>query len=304
MRASMSMPGAAASVAGGSLELMVPADDGLSLAATRFEAARTEPDAPIVIIGPAVGVKRSYYARFAAYLADLGHPVLSFDYRGIGGSRQGSLVRSRVRMRDWCTLDVPGVLAWARREEPRRPIHWVGHSMGGFATGLAHNNHLVARQLNVATLSGYWGRMASPEKYRVRAMMAGLGMPVVWAMGYFPGVLLGGEDMPGPAYREWTRWCMTPGFLFDDETLAERANFARFKAPLRSIQIADDPWGTEAAVGHMTEHFTGSIDRSTWRVTPAEAGVKAIGHFGFFRPELREPLWKPAAQWLFGCTPA
>jgi predicted alpha/beta hydrolase len=42
-----------------------------------------------------------------------------------------------VRMRDWCILDVPGVLAWAAREHPGRPIHWVGHSMGGFATGLA-----------------------------------------------------------------------------------------------------------------------------------------------------------------------
>ena len=80
---------------------------------------------------------------------------------------------SPVRMRDWCLLDVPGVLAWAARTYPNRPLHWVGHSMGGFATGLAHNNHLVARQLNVATLSGYWGRMAVPERYRVRLMMGG-----------------------------------------------------------------------------------------------------------------------------------
>ena len=74
-------------------------------------------------------------------------------------------------MRDWCILDVPGVLAWAARTYPERPIHWVGHSMGGFATGLAHNNRLIARQLNVATLSGYWGRMAAPERYRVRLLM-------------------------------------------------------------------------------------------------------------------------------------
>ena len=83
--------------------------------------------------------------------------VLTFDYRAIGGSRHGSLVGSTVRMRDWGSLDVPGVLAWAARTYPGRPIQWVGHSMGGFATGLAHNNHLIARQLNVATLSGVLG---------------------------------------------------------------------------------------------------------------------------------------------------
>ena len=64
------------------------------------------------------------------------------------------------------------------------------------------------------------------------------------------------------------------------------------------MQIADDPWGTPAAVGHMAEHFTGSSDRSIWRVTPAEAGVRKIGHFGFFRPDLRDTLWKDAADWL------
>jgi predicted alpha/beta hydrolase len=280
-------------------ELAVAAEDGTELAATLFEPPATPAaSAPLVIIGPAVAVRRRYYSKFAAYLAGRGYLVLTFDYRGIGGSRHGSLVGSKVRMRDWCILDVPGVLAWAHRTHPQREIRWVGHSMGGFATGLAHNNRFIARQLNVATLSGYWGRMASPEKYRVRLLMGTLSPVVVRVMGYFPGVLMGGEDLPGPAYLEWTRWCMSPEFLFADETLAERGNFAHFTAPLRCIQIADDPWGTEAAVAHMTAHYTASVDRTICRVTPAEAGVGRIGHFGFFRPDMRDALWKPAADWL------
>ena len=278
---------------------MVPAADNLELAATLFEPCAAQAgEAPLVVIGGATAVKRGYYTRFATYLAEMGHPVLTFDYRGIGGSRRGSLVGSKVRMRDWSILDVPGVLAWAHRTYPQRPIHWIGHSMGGFATGLAYNNHLVARQLNIATLSGYWGRMASPEKWRVRMLMGTLGPLVVWTKGYFPGELLGGEDMPGPAYLEWMCWCMKPGFLFDDETLRERRNFRDFRAPVRFMQIADDSWGTPAAVGHVAEQFTGSSDRSIWPVTPAQAGVRKIGHFGFFRPNLRDTLWKDAADWL------
>jgi predicted alpha/beta hydrolase len=64
------------------------------------------------------------------------------------------------------------------------------------------------------------------------------------------------------------------------------------------MQFTDDSWGTPAAVGHMAEHFTASTDRSIWLVKPAEAGVKKIGHFGFFRPDVRDTLWKPAADWL------
>jgi predicted alpha/beta hydrolase len=120
----------------------------------------------------------------------------------------------------------------------------------------------------------------------------------VAALGYIPGRLMGGEDMPGPAFMEWRGWCMTPGFLFDDTTLPETRNFPGLRAPLRAAQIADDPWGTEAAVAHMTAHYTGSAGRSVWRITPSDAGVAKIGHFGFFRPEMRETLWQQAASWL------
>jgi predicted alpha/beta hydrolase len=67
---------------------------------------------------------------------------------------------------------------------------------------------------------------------------------------------------------------------------------------LHVLQFADDPWGTEAAVSLMTERYTGARERSIQHVTPAEAGVAKIGHFGFFRPEMRDTLWKPAADWL------
>jgi predicted alpha/beta hydrolase len=280
-------------------EMAIPAEDGFALAATLYEPAEPLPaTAPITIVAPGAAILRRFYGRFASFLAEEGHLSLTFDYRAIGGSRHGNLSGSPVRMRDWCILDVPGVLAWARRTYPERPIHWLGHSMGGFATGLAHNNHLVARQLNVATLSGYWGRMAAPEKYRVFLLMGYMAPLIVRALGYFPGRLMGGEGMPGPAFLEWRRWCMTPEFLFGDATLTETQHLATLRAPLRFLQIADDPWGTEAAVGHMAAHFTASVDRKVERVEPAAARMTKIGHFGFFRPEMRETLWRRAADWL------
>jgi predicted alpha/beta hydrolase len=34
------------------------------------------------------------------------------------------------------------------------------------------------------------------------------------------------------------------------------------------------------------------------RVTPAEVGAARIGHFGFFREQFRDTLWREAADWL------
>jgi predicted alpha/beta hydrolase len=269
--------------------------DDYPLAATLFEPKGAS--ASLTIIAPAVGVSSRYYRKFAYYLAERGRPSLIFDYRGMGGSRRGPLAGCRVRMRDWCILDVPSVLDWAARAYPG-PLAWVGHSMGGFATGLAHDNHLIHRQLNIATLSGYWGHMARPERYRVRLLM-GYAAPVLGrVLGHFPGFLIGGEDLPSPAFLEWARWCMKPGFLFDDPTLGEIANFARFRAPVRFAQIEDDPWGTPAAVGDMAKRFTASVERSIWAVRLADAGSAKIGHVGFFRSEFRDTLWQLAANWL------
>ena len=280
-----------------SREIEIPAQDSRVLAATLYEAL-TSADEPITVIAGGAGIPRRYYGRFATYLAERGRPTVTFDYRDIGGSRHGSLKNTKVGMRDWCVLDVPGVIAWAKREYPDRPLHWVGHSMGGFATGLAHNNHLIPRQLNIATLNAYWGRMAVPERYRVRLLMGTLGVAVARTLGYLPGFLMGGEDMPGPAFVEWAGWCSKPDFLFADDTLAERSNFARYRAPIRFAQIEDDVWGTPAAVDEMAKHFGTSVDHSMWRISLRDAGGTKIGHHGFFRDQFRDTLWPTALRWL------
>lgn len=282
-------------------DIQVAAEDGRLLAATLLTPpSGANPAAPLTVIAGGTGIPRRYYARFAAFLAARGRLALTFDYRDTGDSRSGPVKGSQVRMRDWCTLDVPGLIAWAQREHPGRPLHWVGHSLGGFAVGLAHNNRLISRQLNIAALSGYWRNMAPLERYRVLVVMGGLGPLIVRAFGYLPGAFLGGEDLPGPAFLEWRRWCMSPGFMFDDLPFPEIANFRRFSAPIRFAQIEDDAWATPAAVSAMAARFTGSADCSIWPIRLADAGIRRIGHHGFFRAEHRETLWPAAAEWLDG----
>jgi predicted alpha/beta hydrolase len=33
-------------------------------------------------------------------------------------------------------------------------------------------------------------------------------------------------------------------------------------------------------------------------IAPKQPGAAKIGHFGFFRPEFRETIWKESASWL------
>ena len=75
------------------MEITLRAADGHGIGATVFgEGDRA------ALIMPATGVPQSYYAKYAAYLADRGFRVLTFDYRGIGRSGNGDVRRSPARM--------------------------------------------------------------------------------------------------------------------------------------------------------------------------------------------------------------
>src|SRR5262249_26659367 len=117
------------------------AADGYSLAAT----LRRPAGAPkgFVLVASATATPRQYYGRFANYPAARVFSVMTFDYRGIGGSRPASLRGFECKMRDWAALDISAAVDFAAREGG--PLLYVGHSYGGQALGLLPNNQKVAR---------------------------------------------------------------------------------------------------------------------------------------------------------------
>ena len=271
------------------------ARDGYVLAATVFTPMSTPRRA--VLINSATAVPRKIYRGFASYLAEQGCAVLTYDYRGIGGSRPASLRGFQVRMRDWAALDVAAAIDHMRAVWPKLPLAAVGHSFGGQAIGLAPNNSEISRALFIAAQAGYWRLFHSPEKYRVYAMLRLLGSPLARVLGYVPGKLGIGEDLPRDVFLEWTDWVMKPRYFFDDATLGALENFPRYRGALRAICLTDDPWATPPAVDLLCSGFTGTAAERI-DIRPGVAGADRIGHFGFFRPAHRDMLWRDAAEWL------
>ncbi len=66
---------------------------------------------------------------------------------------------------------------------------------------------------------------------------------------------------------------------------------------MRALCIADDPWATRPAVELFVRDIS-AISPEILDLTPAEFGARKIGHFGFFRPEHRDLLWRGAADWI------
>jgi predicted alpha/beta hydrolase len=269
------------------VEITLKADDGAALGATVYGAGEQA-----VLVMPATGVPQSYYAKYAGYLAERGFSVLTFDYRGIGRSRNGPLRHSSARMRDWALLDAPA--AW--RFLGPRPKLVVGHSFGGQALGLLPEPAQIAAALLVGSQSGYWRNW--PPLGRLWMWPAThIGLPAVTKLlGYFPGSRLGfGEDLPPGVAIEWASWCRNPRYLVG--ALGVEDAYAQVQARVRAYAISDDAFAPLSAIEALAELYP----RSRWetrRLAPRELGVPAIGHFGFFRERFRASLWRESADWL------
>lgn len=264
--------------------------DDYALAGTVFEAAAST--APVALVAPAAAVPRRFYFDYAAFLADHGLTTLTWDWRGIAGSRYGSLRGFPATMSDWARRDLPAVIDWATDRFGRKVIG-VGHSFGGQAFGLAGRPGSFDRVLLLASQSGYWRHWPSPDRYLFRAGIGLLDM-VARVVGYLPARRFGfGEDLPKQVALEWFSWCRSPRYLGDYD--GHRA----LDVPVRSLGFTDDGFAPVAARRWLLDRYGGG-DKSFETLDPADHGFGKIGHFSYFRRHVGASLWRRELDWLRG----
>ncbi|MGY2374703.1 alpha/beta hydrolase family protein [Pseudomonas sp. SDO524_S393] len=274
-----------------------PAADGYLLGGFTWRHIRTDLNRPVVIINAATSVRCRHYARFADYLFANGLDVITFDYRGIGESRHGSLRGLKASWSDWGVLDFEAMLQRAQREFPGQPIDVVGHSFGGCAAGLGASGAVIRRLVTVGAQFAYWRDYAANGRWRMVGKWHVV-MPLLTALlGYFPGKRMGWlEDTPAGVVRDWS----TPTPRYETRPSAKALGtlpFRHVKAQVLAISITDDPFGTVAAIERLLGYFVHS-ERTHLRIAPEDIGENDVGHFAFFRSAYQDRLWPIALAWL------
>lgn len=275
-------------------EIRFPARDGYELAGTLYRPEK--PAGPAVLINSATAVPRGYYRKFAAMLRDRGCTVLTYDYRGIGGSRPEELRGFPARMRDWGTLDLAGAADFLLERYPGLPLVEVGHSAGGQLPGLDPDVDRAVRMLFVSCQSGYWQLFDAPFRYQLYLLWRVVLPAATRLVGYLPARSLGlGEDLPQGVLLEWSAWGLTPGYMFGDPSL--ETHHGAFEGKLLSLSVSDDAWASKISVDALAERYENArVQRR--HVTPGDAAVARLGHFGFFKLDPENPLWAECADWL------
>lgn len=257
-----------------------------------------------LLIAPAMGVEQRYYADFAQWMAAQGWLVLSFDYRGMGASRpaemRGSLKGLEADIRLWAERDASAALDELDRRlgGAERPIHWLGHSLGGQILGLLPNRERVSRAITVGSGSGYWRENAAGLRRYVWWLwyvIVPLSLPL---FGYFPGRRLRKVgDLPRGVMAQWRRWCLDRDYMMGEGGTALRAQYAALRAPMLSLAFTDDEFMSRRNTESLHGFYAGAQPELR-RIAPADVGVRRIGHFGFFRKHFEASLWPQVSAWL------
>ena len=165
--------------------------------------------------------------------------------------------------------------------------------MGGQQIGFMKNNNAIDQIVLIASSTGYWWDMSFPYKVL---------MPPLWFLfipittqtyGYANAKKIRqGQNLPKGVALEWRKWCINPNYFEDEFNKTIKPEyFNQIKAPIKSIQIADDPIANKITANKILKYYSNSkIDVELIR--PADLKVEKIGHTGYFSRKFKDSLWK------------
>ncbi len=267
------------------VELTAP--DGVPIRARLFAADK--PARMTVLMLPGVGVPQRAFRHLATWMAERGTRCLTFDYRGIGESATRPEAINTATLLTWARLDVPTVLQYARKEW-NEPVVLVAHSFGGQLLGLVESlRHVRAAALfgSGIGLGRYFdgaGRLKVGIYWHVVLPLACSLFALLPAWAGF------GTRLPRGVAREWASWGRSPDWFLSRESGAA-ATFAAFDRPVLAYAIEDDTLAPSRSVTALLELLS-SAQITRRDLAPGEIGVAGIGHVGFLKPGLIEPVWE------------
>lgn len=248
-----------------------------------------------VIIASAMVVRHQFYGGLAAWLAEQGVRAITFDNRGIGESLAGERAGARPRLRHWGELDIPAVIAHARRTAPEHRLMFIGHSMGGQIVSLSDAMHELECIVTVAATAAYWGHW--PRPYNVGILAWYVAAPIIGrVLPVIPASRVGlGPDASSDVVRDWVRWGRHRRYLHGPFGLRPQAD--QYRGRVLALSFTDDAaFGCRRAVEALHADYV-AAELEHRHVDPRTYGIDRMGHFGFFQRQGRA-LWPSTLAWM------
>ena len=251
-----------------------------------------------IVVSAGTGFPRQFYHAVARHLASKGAAVLTYDYRGIGGSAGERAAFGTIEYPDWGRFDTTAAIDEISKRNPDLPICHLAHSVGGHFVGLVQNHSRVERHAFISVGTGYFGGHQLGNVPFELYFWWVLGTYSLWRHAAIERVGgWQGERLPPKLFKTWRKWSHRRAYFQPDlETLMAPHHYDSVTAPIASWIFADDPIATKSTARDLLSCYPNAPHELFFKA-PEDYGVKRIGHEGAFRKG-REGLWNEVWDWL------
>lgn len=273
-------------------ELHIHTPLNYSLVATEFLADKTE---SVVVILSATGVLQTFYYKLACFLQQYNYTVYTFDYGGIGKSKIVPLTKFDTTLSNWATNDIESVFNHIKKLHPVKKINCIGHSLGGQLLGLVPSNKLINNVILVASQSNHYSFWKGFNKVRVYFNWFVIFPLFSYIFKYFPSKsFIKMENLPKSVGKEFSKWSKQKEYYFSKKILTEKYHYQITKK-ITAYSCTNDKFAPKKAVDWLTNTYTNAISIRKHLISK-DYDVQEIGHFGFFRKQFKDSIWKEFLQ--------
>jgi len=275
--------------------LKVTAADGHAFEIALYPAAKNQ--APLLLVGPAMGTPARIYAPLAEAFAAQGLNTAVIELRGIGSSSLRAGRGTDFGYRDLVETDWSAALAALRERFADSPVFLFGHSLGGQVAVL----HAAARPdqvdgaVIVAAGSVYHGGWSGLKRLGILAFTQFAGS-LAGLLGYFPGKRVGfGGTEAKALMQDWARLARSGRFDLSGAGLDYEAALSQLPLPVLGLSFEDDSFAPHRAQKNLLDKLVRA------RVTHLPLSERDTGarldHYNWIkRPE---PVVSRVTQWIY-----
>jgi predicted alpha/beta hydrolase len=255
-----------------------------------FRSKRGNPNAPVFVILPALGVRESYYSGLASSLSLDGNHVVSF---GWDKEVEDTKEFDNHGYKEVLEFDLPLILSEVRSKFKNSKIYFLGHSVG-IHYGLLYcalNPGEISGLISIAGGSYFYKKLNGLKRTK-RKVDYHIIKNISKFLGHFPGELIGLSKGPGKLMRDWAKEGLRGNFSHIDKRADKLIE--KLDIPILFITLNNDKHISLEGSEHLLSRLKkAQITRLHLR---DEYGIDELHHIKWVKTP--EPVVEKIQDWI------
>ena len=235
-----------------------------------------DPNAPVVICVPGLGVRGRYYSDFAQMLSRSGFHVLTSDLRGVDSSSLRASRNCDFGYDEIINCDFPALLDAAQQRFPTNERLLLGHSLGGQLSALYLSVYPDAARALIFVAAGnvYYKGWSGLRRWLLLGTMVRL-RTLGTLLGYVPTRKF---RLARTVVVDWSNNCFTGRYVVANSTHDYEESLQRMRKPVLAISFELDQLAPQRSVEFLLDKLASSAVTRR-RFAAADAAMARADHF-------------------------